>query len=338
MLEVDKVVATICGKIPEGLTFEPSDINLTDYFVSTTKGDGEEVAFVSEDEQEKWTEAHPIVAKYPVDSQVVAIDSTSVTLGQLPDGLVGAVRASIIIKPAGKTGHSLERYGPYLVPVTNQNKDLIYRATYKAVYRKETNIHAPDCFKTLDRLRNLLERHIQLEVAKHYRDSLILIDGSLIGGTVADHRVVMRKIVADSASNENAIVAISKSTGLTLQQTKRNILSLLEGVHGPCYVEGIKDHITQNKERYLGDIYVAKLTPLGEPFRVDIPENTPVPHSEIFTQVAGLAGDYGYPEELRLAHMTCVLSSIEIVELQSAAIVLHGLTMKEELRTKLFPL
>ena len=338
MLEVDKIVATICGKIPEGLTFEPSDINLTDYFVSTTKGDGEEVAFVSEDEQEKWTKAHSIAPKYPTDNQVVAIDSTSVTLGQLPDGLVGAVRASIIIKPPGKMDHSLERYGPYLVPVTNQNKDQIYRTTYKAVYRKETNIHAPDCFKTLDRVRNLLERHIQLEVAKHYSNSLILIDGSLIGGTVADPRVVMRKIVDDSASNENAIVAISKSTGLTLQQTKRNILSLLEGVHGPCYVEGIKDHITQEKERYLGDIYVSKLTPLGEPFRVDIPENTRVPHSEIFSQVAGLAGDYGYPEELRLAHMTCVLSSIEIVELQSAAIVLHGLTMKEEVRTKLFPL
>ena len=338
MLEVDKIVATICGKIPEGLTFEPSDINLTDYFVSTTKGDGEEVNFVSVDEQERWTEAHPIVAKYPMDSQVVAIDSTSVTLGQLPDGLVGAVRASIIMKPAGKTSHSLERYGPYLVPVTNQNKDQIYRATYKAVHGKETKIHAPDCFKTLDRVRNLLERHIQLEVAKHYKDSLILIDGSLIGGTVADPRLAIRTIIVDSASNGNSVVAISKSTGLTLQQTQRNILSLLDGVHGPCYIGGIKDHITQNKERYLGHVYVSRLTPLGEPFRVDIPENTPVPHSEIFTQVAGLAGDYGYPEELRLAHMTCVLSSIEIVEVQSAAIVLHGLTMKEELRPKIFPL
>jgi len=338
MLEVDKVVSTICGKIPEGLTFEPSDINLTDYFVSTTKGDGEEVNFVTVDEQEKWTKAHSIVPKYPTDNQVIAIDSTSLTLGQLPDGLVGAVRASIIIKPAGKIGHSLERYGPYLVPVTNQNKDLVYRTAYKAVYEKETNIHAPDCFKTLDRVRNLLERYIQLEVVKHYRNSLILIDGSLIGGTVADPRVVMRKIIADSASNGNSIIAISKSTGLTLQQTQRNILSLLDGVHGPCYIGGVKDHITQKKERYFGHIYVARLTPLGEPFRVDIPENTSIPHSEIFTQVAGLAGDYGYPEELRLAHMTCVLSSIEIVELQSTAIVLHGLTMKEELRPKIFPL
>jgi hypothetical protein len=338
MLEVDKVVSAICGKIPGGLAFEPSDVNLTDYFVSTTKGEGEEVAFVSDEQQEEWAKTHLISPKYPIESQVLAIDSTSFTLGQLPDGLVGAVRASIIIKPAGKTGYSLEQYGPYLVPITNQNKDLLYRTMHKAVYGKETQIHAPDCLKTLDRVRNLFERHLQLEVAKNYSNSLILIDGSLIGGTVADPRFAMRKIIMNSISSGNSIVAISKSTGLILQQTKKNILSLLDNVRGPCYIGGVKDHITQEKKRYLGHIYVARLTPLGEPFRVDMPESTPIPHSEIFTKVAGLAGDYGYPEELRLAHMTCVLSSIEIVELQSAAIVLHGLTMKEELRPKIFPL
>ena len=338
MLEVDKVVSTICGKIPEGLSFEPSDTNLTDYFVSTTKGEGEEVNFVSLDEQEKWKKAHPITPKYPLDSQVIAIDSTSIVLGQLPDGLVGAVRASVIVKPAGKTGHSLERYGPYLVPVTNQNKDLIYRTMFKTVYGKETIVHAPDCLKTLDRIRNLLERHIQLEVVKNQKESTILVDGSLLGGTVSDPSSVVKKIIADSASNANSVVAVSKSTGLMLQQTQRNILSLLDGVCGPCYIGSVKDRITQNQERYLGHIYVAKLTPLGEPYRVDIPENTPLADAEIFTRLAGLAGDYGYPEELRLAHMTCVHSSIEIVELQSAAIVLHGLTMKEELRPKIFPL
>jgi len=338
MLEVDKVVSTICGKIREGLSFEPSDTNLTDYFVSTTKGEGEEVNFVSLDEQEKWKKTHPITPKYPLGSQVIAIDSTSIVLGQLPDGLVGAVRASVIIKPAGKTCRSLEKYGPYLVPVTNQIKDLIYRTMFKAVYGKETAVHAPDCLKTLDRIRNLLERHIQLEAVKHYRESLVLIDGSLLGGTVSDPSSIVRKIMSDSASNGNSLVAISKSTGLALQQTQRNILSLLDDVYGPCYMGNVRDHITQKKERYLGHIYVAKLTPLGEPYRVDVPENAPTSHAEIFARLAGLAGDYGYPEELRLAHMTCVHSSIEIVELQSAAIVLHGLTMKEELRPKIFPL
>jgi hypothetical protein len=170
------------------------------------------------------------------------------------------------------------------------------------------------------------------------RDSLILLDGSLIGGTIGDPMFVLRKILSDATANGNTLVAISKSTGLTLQRTMRNILSLLDGVQGPCYIGNIKKHITQDIDRYFGEIYVAKLTTLGEPFRIDIPKDSPVPHDEVFAQVAGLAGDYGYPEELRLAHMTCVLSSIEILELQAAAIALHGLSMKEELRAKIFPL
>ena len=338
MLEVSRVATTICGKIPKGLTFKPSDVNLTDYFVHTDKGEGEKVVFVNEGKYQEWSKPNAIVPKYPIDSQVVAIDSTSMTIGQLPDGLVGAVRASLIIKSSGKRRQSLERYGPYLIPVTNQNKDSLYRAAYKEVYGKETQVHAPDCSKTLDRLRNLLERHVQLEVAKHFSNSLILLDGSLIGGTVQDPEFIIKKIITSCTSNGNSIAAISKSTGLTLKQTQKNILSLLDGIIGPCYIGDIKDQITQKKERYLGDIYVVRLTPQGEPFRLDIPKDIPLSHQAILTQVAGLAGDYGYPEELKLAHMTCVHSSIEILELQSAAIVLYGLTMKEELRSKIFPL
>jgi hypothetical protein len=338
MLEIDRFASTICGKIPEGLTFQPSDTSLTDYFPSMPKRDEEEITLVTIGERDDWIKPQKIAPRYPEGTQVIAIDSTSITLGQLPDGLVGAVRASIVVKPAGSTNRSLERYGPYLVPVTNQNKDHIYRSAFKAAYGRDTDAHAPDCYMTLDRVRNFLERYIQLEIVKCYKDSIILIDGSLIGGTVGDPEFVVKKIVADATSNRNSIVAISKSTRLTLQQTQKSILSLLEDVPGPCCIGNVKSHITQDASKYHGHVYVARLTPLGEPFRIDVPEGTPIPHPEIFSHVAGLAGDYGYPEELKLAHMTCVLSSIEIIELQSAAIVLHGLSLKEELRPKIFPL
>jgi len=41
-----------------------------------------------------------------------------------------------------------------------------------------------------------------------------------------------------------------------------------------------------------------------------------------------------------LAHMTCVFSGIEILELQAAATALHGLVLKKEVdvRPKIFPL
>ena len=338
MLEIDKVVASICGGIPEGLAFEPLTTRFADYSAQEMKGDAEEEIPVGDDEPYGWGEASPISPRYPLDAQLIAIDSTSSALGSLTDGLVGVVRASVIFKQANKTTHSLERYGPYLVAITNQNKDQLYRSTYRTVFGKEPDARAPDCVKTLDRVRNFLERFVQLEIAKEHRNSIILVDGSLIGGTVADPKHVIETIIVESAANGNSMVAMSKSTGLTLQRTQRSILSVLDDVPGPCYVGGVRNHISQNRDRYLGQIYVAKLTPMGEPFRIDIPDRSPLSHAEVFSSVAGLAGDYGYPEELKLAHMTCVLSSVEFMEQQSAAILLHGLTIKEKLRSRLFPI
>jgi hypothetical protein len=51
-----------------------------------------------------------------------------------------------------------------------------------------------------------------------------------------------------------------------------------------------------------------------------------------------LSREHGYPEELKLAHMTSVFSAIEVIELQAAAINMHGLMMKENVRRRLFPM
>ncbi|MCR3906986.1 MAG: DNA double-strand break repair nuclease NurA [Tenericutes bacterium] len=337
MIDIEVFMKAICNKIPPGLTFEPSDANLDEYFQETAKTEEEEDSSLEyEDSVEQ--ESVPIDPRYPIDSQVLAIDTTNFTLGQIPDGLVGALRASIIKKSPGKTSHSLERYGPYLVPITNQNKAMVYKDTFRALFGRENTSVPPDNHKTLDRFRSWFERYLQRETARNNKNSLILLDGSLIGGFVGDPTFILKGILKDAAANGNTIVAMSKSTGLTLKGSRCNILSLLDGVQGPCYIGDIKKRITQNPERYLGEVYVAKLTPLGQPFRIDILKDSPLSHDEVFSQIAGLAGDYGYPEELKLAHMTCILGSIEIIELQAAAIGLHGLSMKEELRPKIFPL
>jgi hypothetical protein len=259
-------------------------------------------------------------------------------LGHIPDGVVGAIRASVIVKPAGSTFHRLERYGPYLIPITNQNMDPLYGDLSKAVYGKEMGSIGLNCLRMMYAIRNFLERYIQFEVVRTYRDSLILFDGGLTIGAVYSPEFFMRKLLDLAAKNSNSIAAISKSTGLVLRRTHRNILSLLEGIYGPCYIGGIKNLISKKKDRYMGEIYVAKLTPLGEPFKVDLPENAPMEPHETFSSLAGLAGEYGYPEELKLAHMTCILGSLEIIELQALAIDLYGLSLKEDIRKKLFPL
>lgn len=334
MINIEDIVNLISKQISQGGDFHPTPISLGDPFPQITKDydEGDE-ALVHPESQA------PIVLcpAYPLDRRVVAIDSTSFTLGDISEGIVGATRISVIIKPEGSNRQKLESYGPFLIAVTNQNKDVIYDGLIKKVFGATPDSNAPELYKMMDRIRNLLERHIQLEVVRNFTNSLILLDGSLIAGTVANPKFVLRNLLHTASRNNNCIVAISKSTTLTLSKSKNSILSLLDGFSGPCYVGGIKAMIEQDKDKYLGDIYVAKLTPYGEPFRIDIASDSPLPHHTALEMISGLAGDYGYPEELKLAHSTCVHSAVEIMELQALATKMHNLQVKENLRSKIFP-
>ncbi|MGP8134419.1 MAG: DNA double-strand break repair nuclease NurA [Halobacteriota archaeon] len=337
MFDVSEIVEAICGRKPKERTFEPTDVQLADSTVSTEKAAEDAAGFVSFHDGIE-PPINPIDPSFPLDQRVVAIDSTSVVLGYVPEGLVGAIRASVIIKPEGKTLHAMERYGPYLAVVTNYDKDELYANACELVYGERTHSKAPDARKTLDRLRNLLERYLQFQTVRSYADALVLIDGSLMAGAVADPMFVVKDLVRDAQQNRNAVVALSKSTTLTLKESRLSILSLLEGVPGACYVGDLRQHLTQERSRYIGCVYVGRLTPRGEAFRFDIPENTGVTHDWLFSMLGGLSGEHGYPEELKLAHMTSVLSSISVIELQAAAINLHGLEMRESIRRKLFPM
>ena len=165
MIEIDKLVSAICSKIPEGSSFEPAETSLNNYFPEAPKDEQEEISPINFNELEKQIPI-AISPRYPIEDQVVAIDTTNFTLGQIPDGLVGAVRASIITKAPNKTSHSLEKYGPYLVGVTNQNKDQMYKRIFKTIYGVDTEANIPGTYEILDRIRNLLERYIQIDVVK----------------------------------------------------------------------------------------------------------------------------------------------------------------------------
>ena len=52
-------------------------------------------------------------------------------LGTVQDGVVGAVRNSVITREEGLQVHKMERYVPYIFMMTNQNKQRIY-ASYSS--------------------------------------------------------------------------------------------------------------------------------------------------------------------------------------------------------------
>jgi hypothetical protein len=332
MLNVEKLVEILKSPLDEGTIFRPYDVDLNRFFPPRIEEKEPEETLTLRSDAKIGVEK--IDPTFP-EGRVVAIDTTSITLGHVKDGAVGAIRGTVVVREPDKKNIKVERYGPYLIAPTNQNKQAIYEKMRKAVFKVTKKVRSPDYMKMIDRARSFLEKLLQLEAAKTYTNSLLLFDGSLISGTVDSPKQFVSEVLDSAAANGNDIAAISKRTGLSLEPTKRSILSVLEGVYGPCYAE-VKPYISQKKERYLGNIYVGKFTLEGEPFRVDIPDNTPSEHVLILSWLAGLAGDYGYPEELKMAHVLCVHSSIEVLELQSAATKIYGMEIKEDIRKKIF--
>ena len=332
MLDVEKLAGILRNPLDEGMTFRPYDVDLNRFFPThMEEKEPEETLTLRPDAKISVEKIDPAFPK----GRVVAIDTTSITLGHVKDGAVGAIRGAVIVREPDKKNLKVERYGPYLLAPTNQNKQAIYEKMRNAVFKMTKKARSPDYVKMIDRARSFLEKVLQFEAAKTYTDFLLLFDGSLISGTVDSPKQFVSEVLDSAAAHGNDIAAISKRTGLSLEPTKRSILSVLEGVFGPCYAE-VKPYISQKKGRYLGNIYVGKFTLQGEPFRVDIPNNSPSKHISILSQLSGLAGDYGYPEELKMAHVLCVHSSIEVLELQSAATRIYGMEIKEDIRKKIF--
>lgn len=319
-----------------GIAFKPSEIELNSFLVETPKETQEpgEVVVTEESSPDFQSFSREDGSK----TNVVATDSTSFILGYIPDGVVGVVRVSVVTNHDHSNNRSLQLYGPYLIAVNTVNNDIMHKKLNKTIFAKEEEVKAPAPIRMIERVRGFLENYVQMQLACNLANSVLLFDGSLIGGTVDTPIDFRRRLIASAKGRMNSIMAISKHTNLTLSKSRRNILSLLEGVDGPVFVGGIKDKISQDRANYLGDIYISRFSPNGEAFRVDIPPESHIAHEKLFSIVSSMCGEYGYPEELKLAHMCCVHSSLELLELQAAAIGIHGMTIKEDLRKKIFPL
>jgi len=287
------------------------------------------------------TEIEPkLISSENLQKRIIAIDATSTKLGTIEDGLLGVVRISCVIREKGEKDHRLERYGPKWVDITNQNRYDRYKNLHQIVFGESAPpTLAPDNSETFDRIRNIYEKHIQLNYIKSNHESLILLDGSLIGGTIDTPLKIVREMITESLKNNNKLIAISKQTGLTLKNSGKSILSLIKQQDNPMFLGPLNSYLdVRNAKKYLGEIYVAKLSPNGKPFRIDIPVNTENNVAKVFNQLASTCGYYGYPEELKFAHTTCIHSHVEMVALQAFAIRKYKMQLEENIRNLIFPL
>ena len=256
---------------------------------------------------------------------IAAVDTSSIRIGETEHGIVAAYRAVLVIC---KDKPRIEKLGPYVLHLTEENKVAIYNHFRKLLGLETVDEReVPRLSKLVDRIRNAIERVMQRIAASIIKNGIVLWDGSLTGGTVDTPMRVVRKNIEVAHSNGNSVVGVSKRTWLRTVSGKR-LIDLLEDVYKPCYVD-IHDSIdSKYLSRYLGRVMVAKFSPYGFTFRVDVAPRPDLTPAEVLELLVSNCEMYnGYPEPLRQAHIESYLTADEILGLQSYVAQKYNLVM-----------
>lgn len=267
---------------------------------------------------------------------VVAIDTSTIKLGELEDGFLCALRGTVVMLES--KNYRYVRHGPFIFSL-GYDSPLASKCLQNLglpPFSGEPNIDS-----LLKRVRNVLERWLQFSVSSSLRDGFVLIDGSLTAGTPDNPSHELEHILEVAGRSRNVMIAISKKTKLRIRN--EGLTKLLENVSHPCLVD-VDTEITEQfppyPVRFLGRVFVAKLAKSGFPFRIDIDRQ--IPSTEVAEEFAQLAGtdivDQGYPETLRIAHILSTFTATDVLAMQAFAEAQFGLhlTPKLSLRHSLF--
>ncbi len=237
---------------------------------------------------------------------VAAIDSSSIKLAETEDGSLYAIKCGVATAYAS---HSLMHFkiGPvlfYLSEKTVHESELEERLSRLVLLDD-------DLAKRLIRVR--VERSVQKEIASHFANSIILVDGSLKASIFEERDRSIRKISESSVLRKNMLVGISKSTRL---KALDRAAAPLTKVPGPAYIE-VDDIIKSLIRNIIGSNLMVKLEKGGS--------SSPILRADIVGDVSQSLGMLlgndvvagGYPETLRLAHHISTFTSTEVTCLRS---------------------
>jgi hypothetical protein len=266
----------------------------------------------------------------PDQTPIIAIDVSSIRLGETDTGILLALRAATAWKQKGAAYRYL-RFGPFPIHITDQNQHDILSLFHEHTPIQHTNniLHqltsTPDLNQTQTRITALLEKWLQTQIATQAQHSIILLDGNLTTGT-NDPPNALTRLLETARNNHNTTLAMTKITRLRLNG--HNITELMQGKPKPCLLQldGYQTTSAYNM-RQMGTIYVAKLNHSPYTFRLDIDANLQT--TQAVEAVEHLIGNDlitdGYPETLRLAHIYSTFTANEVIGIQRFLAQAYGI-------------
>ena len=259
------------------------------------------------------------------ETTIAAVDTSTIKIGETSIGIIVAIRGATVWKQ--KNNYRYSRLGPLIFHITEDNKNEVYNNLEKAYFpftNASSRQNAPPMMQMPTRLASLLERWLQMVLAKNVHESILLFDGSLTSGTYDTPTQRMREILMAARKNLNIVLAFSKATSMRINGYL--ITDCLPEYDGPYLLETsglrFKPPTVPN-----GSVYVARLNRANMAFRLDIDNELPlVDHMEAVERLIGNdLVQQSYPETLRLAHILCTFTANEVLAMQHFTTRRHGI-------------
>jgi hypothetical protein len=275
---------------------------------------------------------------------IAAIDAGVIDLGISRTGFALAFKAAAVFQERDGT-LAITKIGPRVKFIAPDNRAELLHFIGEGLMNESMFVEQadgnlrikhgstePNQFK--DRIRNFIERILQLALARHLKGGILLIDGALTLRTFNTPQVFLEHLGAVAQSNNSDLVGVSKKSRLTV-----------EGVHIAALLDddptdaGLRRILTVDSsggdadalERNLGIPFAVRFAPGGFTFRVDVARRSlALDEESVLNNIYGNTQmTLGYPNLLRLAHIHSAFTKAEIVMLQVQAAHDYRVSMRQ---------
>lgn len=245
--------------------------------------------------------------------RVAAVDVACKRIGFTRDGIICAIRGAVAWRD--EYAYHYCRYGPYTFHLNN---GWLFQAFGETLPRSlEASLNP---LGLAAKIQMLIERELQLQVCKTFKNSLILLDGSLSVVTGAGGRFSekLKEALEKARSNRSKVMALAKSTKLLAEGAALKGLLALK-LKPPCLVQ-VNEARKEPRRNFksFGRIFLAKLSRGSLGFRLDVDAGLRL--EESLEAVGSLLSSdllvQGYPETLRMAHMLSAFTPMDILAVQ----------------------
>jgi hypothetical protein len=282
-----------------------------------------------------------VVETGPVD----AVDCGIVRLGETENGLVIALRATLVCDGVPASGQ-VYRSGPiYLrndqkLRVLHQigrhlgNENIFVRIDHAQDPPRLVAVKAgvaDDAHQYGDRFRNWLERLVQRVAVRTVTNGIVLLDGALTLRTRDTPERFLHELASTAAESGNALVALSKQSRL-LVRSRSIRFWLADAPNRACYrnLSPLMDR-GEGAERVLGSLYAARFSPAGPTFRLDVRPTPGQTDREVLNQFySSVLMRGGYPDILVRAHTFSYFTAPDVIGLQAQAGARYSLVPQAE--------